>query len=48
MNVQGVATALGLLVGGEPVTKYKEGADQYDVWLRAALPAATARPRSTR
>jgi HAE1 family hydrophobic/amphiphilic exporter-1 len=29
---------MGLLVGGEPVTKYKEGADQYDVWLRAALP----------
>ncbi|MBP3958918.1 efflux RND transporter permease subunit [Gemmata sp. G18] len=39
VNVQGVATALGLLVGGEPVTKYKEGADQYDVWLRAALPS---------
>ncbi len=38
VNVQGVATALGLLVGGEPVTKYKEGADQYDVWLRAELP----------
>lgn len=38
INVQGVATALSLLVGGEPVTKYKEGADQYDVWLRAALP----------
>jgi HAE1 family hydrophobic/amphiphilic exporter-1 len=37
VNVQGVATALGLLVGGEPVTKYKEGADQYDVWLRADL-----------
>jgi HAE1 family hydrophobic/amphiphilic exporter-1 len=35
VNVQGIATALGLLVGGEPVTKYKEGADQYDVWLRA-------------
>ncbi|MBN9119631.1 MAG: efflux RND transporter permease subunit, partial [Planctomycetes bacterium] len=38
VSVQGIATALGLLVGGEPVTKYKEGADQYDVWLRAALP----------
>lgn len=38
VSVQGVATALGLLVGGEPVTRYKEGADQYDVWLRAALP----------
>ncbi len=39
VNVRGVATALGLLVGGEPVTKYKEGADQYDVWLRAELPS---------
>jgi HAE1 family hydrophobic/amphiphilic exporter-1 len=38
VDVRGVATALGLLVGGEPVTKYKEGADQYDVWLRVALP----------
>lgn len=38
VNVQAVATALSLLVGGEPVTKYKEGSEQYDVWLRAALP----------
>jgi HAE1 family hydrophobic/amphiphilic exporter-1 len=37
VNVQGVATALGLLVGGEPITKYKEGTEQYDVWLRAKL-----------
>jgi len=37
VNVQGLATALGLLVGGEPVTKYKEGTEQYDVWLRAGL-----------
>jgi HAE1 family hydrophobic/amphiphilic exporter-1 len=39
VNVRGVATAIGLLVGGEPVSKYKEGAEQYDVWLRAALPS---------
>ena len=39
VNVRGVATALGLLVGGEPVSKFKEGAEQYDVWLRAALPS---------
>ena len=39
MNIQGLATALGLLVGGEPVTKYKEGTDQFDVWLRADLPS---------
>ena len=37
VNVQGLSTALGLLVGGEPVTKYKEGTEQYDVWLRAGL-----------
>jgi HAE1 family hydrophobic/amphiphilic exporter-1 len=39
VNVRGVATAIGLLVGGEPVSKFKEGAEQYDVWLRAALPS---------
>lgn len=39
VSVRGVATALGLLVGGEPVSKYKEGAEQYDVWLRAELPS---------
>ena len=39
VNMQGLSTALGLLVGGEPVTKYKEGTDQYDVWLRANLPS---------
>lgn len=37
VDIRGVATALGVLVGGEPVTKYKEGSDQYDVWLRADL-----------
>jgi hydrophobic/amphiphilic exporter-1 (mainly G- bacteria), HAE1 family len=37
VDMRGVATALGVLVGGEPVTKYKEGSDQYDVWLRADL-----------
>jgi HAE1 family hydrophobic/amphiphilic exporter-1 len=47
VNIQGVATALQILVGGEPVGKYKEGAEQYDVWLRADLgsrdrPAAVA------
>jgi HAE1 family hydrophobic/amphiphilic exporter-1 len=37
VDVQGIATALQVLVGGEPVTKYKEGSEQYDVWLRADL-----------
>jgi HAE1 family hydrophobic/amphiphilic exporter-1 len=33
--VETVASTLNLLVGGELVGKYKEGADQYDVWVRA-------------
>ncbi len=37
VDVRGIATALLVLVGGEPVTKYKEGNDQFDVWLRADL-----------
>ncbi|CAN5257506.1 N/A [soil metagenome] len=37
VNVASIAGTLQVLVGGEPVTKYKEGVDQYDVWLRADL-----------
>ncbi|HSQ56424.1 MAG TPA: efflux RND transporter permease subunit, partial [Gemmata sp.] len=37
VDIRGLSTALGVLVGGEPVTKFKEGSDQYDVWLRADL-----------
>ncbi|MBA4190467.1 MAG: AcrB/AcrD/AcrF family protein [Planctomycetaceae bacterium] len=37
VDMRGLATALGIMVGGEPVTKYKEGSEQYDVWLRADL-----------
>ena len=36
--VQTIASTLNVLVGGEPVSKYKEGSEQYDVWLRADLP----------
>ncbi|MGQ9574654.1 MAG: efflux RND transporter permease subunit [Thermoguttaceae bacterium] len=36
--VQTIASTLNVAVGGEPVSKYKEGAEQYDVWLRAELP----------
>lgn len=36
--VQTIASTLNVLVGGEPVTKYKEFDEQYDVWLRAELP----------
>jgi HAE1 family hydrophobic/amphiphilic exporter-1 len=38
IKVQDIASTLRTLVGGEPVTKYKEEQDQYDVWLRAQLP----------
>jgi HAE1 family hydrophobic/amphiphilic exporter-1 len=33
--VQTLASTLGILVGGEPVSKYKEGDEQFDIWLRA-------------
>lgn len=36
--VQTIASTLNVFVGGEPVTKYKEFDEQYDVWLRAELP----------
>ncbi|OWK36350.1 efflux RND transporter permease subunit [Fimbriiglobus ruber] len=39
VSIQAVASTLQVLVGGEPVTKYKEGVEQYDVWLRADLPS---------
>jgi len=35
--VQTIASTLNVLVGGEPVSKYKEFDEQYDVWLRADL-----------
>jgi HAE1 family hydrophobic/amphiphilic exporter-1 len=33
--VQAVADSLRVLVGGMPVTKFRDGDEQYDVWLRA-------------
>lgn len=33
--VQTIATTLNVLVGGEPVSRFKDGTEQYDVWLRA-------------
>ncbi|HZR80157.1 MAG TPA: efflux RND transporter permease subunit [Candidatus Binatia bacterium] len=38
IRVEDIAGALRTLVGGEPVSKYKEADEQYDVWLRASLP----------
>ena len=37
VNVQAIASTLGVLVGGEPISKFKDGPDQYDIWLRADL-----------
>jgi len=47
VSVSAVASGLQVLVGGEPVSKYKEGPDQYDVWLRAELPGRD-RPAAVR
>ncbi|MGE3819007.1 MAG: efflux RND transporter permease subunit, partial [Isosphaeraceae bacterium] len=38
-----VASALAVLVGGEPVSTFKESDEQYDVWLRAASRQRTDR-----
>ena len=47
VSVAAIASGLQVLVGGESITKYKEGADQYDVWLRAELPSRD-RPAAVR
>jgi HAE1 family hydrophobic/amphiphilic exporter-1 len=38
IEIADIAATLRTLVGGEAVTKFKEGQDQYDVWLRAQRP----------
>jgi len=35
VSIQSLASTANVLVGGEPVSKYKELDEQYDVWLRA-------------
>jgi HAE1 family hydrophobic/amphiphilic exporter-1 len=35
VTVEDITSSLRTFVQGEPVSKFKEGADQYDVWLRA-------------
>jgi HAE1 family hydrophobic/amphiphilic exporter-1 len=39
--VETIATSLRALVGGEVVSRYKEGIEQYDIWLRADKPFRT-------
>lgn len=38
LPVQAIATTLNVLIGGLPISRYKEGTEQYDVWLRADKP----------
>ena len=35
VSIQTIASTANVLVGGEPVSKFKEFDEQYDVWLRA-------------
>ena len=35
VTAEPIASSLSVLVGGEPVSTFKEGDEQYDVWLRA-------------
>jgi hydrophobic/amphiphilic exporter-1 (mainly G- bacteria), HAE1 family len=39
--VEVIATTLRVLVGGDIVSRYKEGIEQYDIWLRADKPFRT-------
>jgi HAE1 family hydrophobic/amphiphilic exporter-1 len=45
LSAETIASTLAVLVGGAPVSKYKEGDEQYDVWLRADLPYRDAPER---
>jgi HAE1 family hydrophobic/amphiphilic exporter-1 len=35
VSIQAIASTANALIGGEPISKYKEFDEQYDVWLRA-------------
>ncbi len=35
IQVQTIANTLNVLIAGQPISLYKEGTEQYDVWLRA-------------
>ena len=38
VSIQAISAITNVLVGGDPVSKYKEADQQYDVWLRADRP----------
>jgi hydrophobic/amphiphilic exporter-1 (mainly G- bacteria), HAE1 family len=48
VSLQSVSTTINVLVGGQPVSKYKEGDEQYDVWLRAEHSARDDREQIAR
>jgi HAE1 family hydrophobic/amphiphilic exporter-1 len=43
VSIQALSATANVLVGGEPVSKYKELDEQYDVWLRAEQRARSDR-----
>jgi len=47
VSIEAISATVNVLVGGEPVAKYKEYDEQYDVWLRAE-PAARRDPETVR
>ena len=42
-----IADTLRILVGGLPVSKFRDGDEQYDVWLRAEPGDRSTRPRTS-
>ena len=40
-----IADTLRVLVGGMPVSKFRDGDEQYDVWLRAEAQRPRRRPQ---
>jgi HAE1 family hydrophobic/amphiphilic exporter-1 len=45
VSIQAVSSTTNVLVGGEPISTFKENGEQYDVWLRAE-PSFRADPES--
>jgi HAE1 family hydrophobic/amphiphilic exporter-1 len=48
VSLQSASATIGVLVGGQPVTRYKEHDEQYDVWLRAERSARDDREAISR
>lgn len=48
VSLESLSSTLNVLVGGEPVGKFKEQAEQYDIWLRADRDFRTSRETISR